>query len=396
MQDVHAALAALSDGQRRIVNSRAESVLAVGAVGSGKTHAATLGFVLSAMRQDPALHLVCGRSPTQLRQEILPHLRRWLDWASPAWNGSTGELRAADHRFQFVAGVNALSEGRFRGLTARCGLLEEAALCGQEFWSWLQTRLRMEGAQLWATTNPEGPRHWLKADVIDGDLVEAHTLTMADNPALPPSRKAFFAAQWQPGSVFHSRNVLGLWAAGSGLIWPDFRVTPQPSADYIGAVAGIDFGSTNNTAVVRVEIRRAPESLWVSDVLVIEGSVDKHVPPSEQARRIAAWLAEHPVERAFVDPSAAPLISELRTQPITCSLAHARNDVSVGLADVARRLVDGSLTLGERTEALQHEMLGYTWDAKLDGVPEKLDDHCCDALRYAVASIARRFVFAAI
>ena len=384
----------LSPAQRRVYDAQGRTILAVGAVGSGKSHVAALTFVDRAMAGPPGHHLVMGRSPLQLRHEILPLIQERLDTAGVPWrwNGSERVLSADGHKFFLLAWTNAISEGRFRGMNARLGLMEEAALVDEPFFEWAQTRLRLPGAQLICTSNPEGPRHWLKRRIDDGRIDAAITLLMADNPGLGAAEAAEIERQFVPGSAAYRRAIEGVWAAATGLIFPRWTVSDEiPDGQGTGAICGVDFGSTNPTAVVRVECRVRPVSWWVTDVLMVESSADAHVPPSEQARRIAAWIEQHPAERAVVDPSASPLIAELRRAAPRLQVAPANNDVSHGIAEVGKAFASGQLRLRgrERTGPLQDELASYTWDPRRDDTPRKEDDHAVDALRYAVAALAR-------
>ena len=61
------------------------------------------------------------------------------------------------------------AESTIRGMTICIAYLDEATLVSKEFFSMLHSRLRVKGyaCQLFVTTNPDAPRHWLKTDWID-------------------------------------------------------------------------------------------------------------------------------------------------------------------------------------------------------------------------------------
>lgn len=89
-----------------------------------------------------------------------------------------------------IGASDARSEGRLRGLTASVAYADEITLLPEPFFVQLLARLSVPGAILLGTTNPDGPRHWLKAQYLDRqhelDLRSWH-FQLADNPALSPS-----------------------------------------------------------------------------------------------------------------------------------------------------------------------------------------------------------------
>ena len=386
----------LSKGQMDLYRSTGRIVLAVGAIRSGKTFAASLAFFDYSMRLEPRLHFVAGRSPAQLEQEVLPHLQRRAQefGAKQRWDGNKRILHVEGHRFMLVSWTNKESEERFRGFTACNIFVDEAALVDPEFFSWLLTRMSYPESRMFACCNPEGPDHWLKAMVDDGRIDESFTLLFQDNPWLKPETIKHYEKQYPEGSLRWKRLVKGQWAAATGLVFNHFEVCDRPDARHLGTIAGIDFGMTAPTAVVRIEYFEG-DLLWVSDAWLIEGTQNLAVMPSEQARRIVEWHVQKPFEAAFIDPSASPLRSELVRQS-RFAVVKGNNDVSSGIAEVARRFENGTLKLGKRTQPLQNELYSYTWDTKKDDAPAKANDHLTDALRYAVHSKANQPVYAVI
>ena len=386
---------ALSEEQVRVYLAEGRTILAVGATGSGKTHATVLAFVDFALSHPPALHLITGRSTSQLDIEVRPHIERRLSQLGcrPEWNGVARRLRAAGHVFAFYGYTDTRSEERFRGLTARTALVEEATLCSEEFVGWLQTRLRMSGARMWMTANPEGPTHWLKQRIDAGLLDSVHTLLMRDNPALDAETRADLERQFVPGSVQYRRAILGEWAAATGLIFPSVPTSEAPGGTVTTTAVGIDFGMTSPTAVVRIVARTRPASYWASHAWTIASSRDGvSVHPSEQARRIVEWHQTAPWEVAYVDPSAKPLTAELR-RIAPFAVQDAAPDVALGIASLARNFARETLTIAPGARPLLEELAGYVWDTKRPDEPLKANDHCVDALRYGFFALDRRPVF---
>lgn len=121
----------------------------------------------------------------------------------------------------------------------------------------------------------------------------------------------------------------------------------------------------------------------------------------------AAAIQRHFRPEVFVcDPAEPAFIKQLRNAG--CNAIGAKNEVLPGIELVQQRLSrghddeprllvsstalaerDGSLAEARKPTCLAQEMSGYVWKVTPDGKadkdePEKLNDHACDALRYAV------------
>ncbi|WP_369696723.1 terminase family protein [Streptomyces sp. XD-27] len=166
-----------------------------GSVRSGKTIASLLAFLIS-VRRAPAtgLILLCGRSLQTIERNIIEPLQ------DPELFGSDVAAEVRHTRGATVASIlgrtvhligasDARAEGRLRGATASVAYVDEATLVPEAFWTQLLARLSVPGARLLATTNPDGPRHWLKTGYLDRagelDLADFH-FRLADNPSLSP------------------------------------------------------------------------------------------------------------------------------------------------------------------------------------------------------------------
>ena len=237
----------LSEDQFRFYTDDSDVRLAVGAIRSGKTFAACLAFtdyVVSVSGSEPGglKHMISGRSLSQLKGEVLPQIEARLAafGVKYRYNGVTNILRFSDTEIYLMAWTNAQSEGRFRGFTLHSALLEEATLVPATFFEWIASRLSYSDSRLIMTANPEGPTHWLKQKIDEGDISE-HKLVLSSNPWLKPEVIARYKKMFS--GVFYRRAILGEWAAATGLVYrrvPLGVVDPDGIQDLV--VAGLDFG----------------------------------------------------------------------------------------------------------------------------------------------------------
>lgn len=116
-------------------------------------------------------------------------------------------------RTVWLIGANDVrAQGNLQGLTACLAYVDEAALVPQGFWTMLLSRLSVPGARLIATTNPDGPAHWLRKDFLlrAGELDLAHWhFTLDDNPSLDPTYVRSLKAEYV--GLWHRRFILGEW-----------------------------------------------------------------------------------------------------------------------------------------------------------------------------------------
>ncbi|WP_433464153.1 phage terminase large subunit [Spirillospora sp. CA-128828] len=61
-----------------------------------------------------------------------------------------------------VGAADVRAEGRIRGATAALIYIDEATLVPESFFTMCLSRIRVPGARLICTTNPDGPSHWLR------------------------------------------------------------------------------------------------------------------------------------------------------------------------------------------------------------------------------------------
>jgi phage terminase large subunit len=100
-----------------------------------------------------------------------------------------------------------------------------------------------------------------------------------------------------------------------------------------------------------------------------------------------AGFHDVPPSSIQVDPSAASFKVQL-TRDGFHKVEDADNSGLDGIREVAMGFSTGALLIHESCSTLIEQILGYHWDQKAQakGIdqPVKIDEHCCDALRYAV------------
>src|SRR5690606_11505139 len=203
------------------------------------------------------------------------------------------------------------AEGKIRSLTLAGAYGDELSLWPESFFRILMTRLSVEGAKFFGTTNPDSPFHWLKKDYLaragEIDLRHWHSTL----PATPNVPRAYVQAlENEYTGLWRKRFVLGLWVAAEGAIYDMFDperhvvdILPTLCEHWVG----IDYGTTNPFVALLVG-HGDDDRLYVVDEWRWDSAASgRQKTDAEYSRDLRAWLSKHGVRPRwiFYDPSAA-------------------------------------------------------------------------------------------
>jgi len=375
-----------------------------GAVRSGKTIGSLLAFlILVATASRRGEVVVIGRTRDSVARNVFGPL------TDPVLFGPLAKLvsytagaptgRILGRTVHVMGASDARAEAVLRGLTVAAAYVDEATLVSEQFWNQLLARCSVPGAKIYATTNPDGPAHWFKRNVVDRMTELGYrrfTFTLDDNLALLRDNPDYVAQlKREYRGLWYRRFILGEWVQADGAVfdmWDTERhVVPHaalPPMDRVLAL-GIDHGTTNPTRGILLGV--ALGRLWAID----EWAPAKGQTDAAQSHDLNRWVTTRDPETwrwpewYYVDPAAASFKRQLFTDSVH-NVANAHNDVLAGIRTVGSALSTGRLLISDRCEQLTTYLPGYVWDpkatAKGEDKPVKLNDHEVDALRYAVHS----------
>lgn len=370
-----------------------------GAVRSGKTIASLLAFLLAiAVAPQSGLIIVVGRSLQTIERNVIEPLQDGLIFGrfAAAVQHTRGSTTATilGRTVHLIGAADARAEGRLRGLTAALAYVDEATLIPVEFWTQLLARLSVPGARLFATTNPDSPRHWLKSDYLDreADLnMRSWHFRLTDNHTLEPSYISDLHAEYV--GLWRRRMIDGAWVIAEGAIY-DMLDEARHVVDSLPEITrwlscGIDYGTTNDFVALLVGLGSDRRLYVAAEYRHASRIAHRSMTDSEYDTAVRAFLQQHRAapDWIVVDPSAASFIEQLHRTGMP-NLAPADNGVSDGIRTVASLLSAGRLKIHASCEGLLKELTAYSWDPKAsdrgDDAPLKVDDHGPDALRYAI------------
>ncbi|WP_416565063.1 PBSX family phage terminase large subunit [Nocardia testacea] len=399
-------------------NSTARLNFYEGSVRSSKTVCSLIDWVRYCRKGPKGALLMTGRTERTVINNLILPIQDMLGPGRVSINRGNGTVNICGRTVILVGANNESARTKIQGLTLAGAYVDEAPTLPESYWNMLFSRLSVPGAQMFATGNPEGPRHWAKKSWLDrakywithdGSVIDRRDLyerlepgdpdrpldlhrfsfILDDNPTLDPEFVASLKSSYT--GVWYKRFVLGLWVVADGAVYECFdegrHTVPfkdLPPMTRVMAL-GVDYGTTNPTAGILLGI-------GTDGVLyAIDEWAPKRGTDAELSQQLAAWLrdATHQPEWVFVDPAAASFKLQLFRDE-AARVADAVNDVVDGIRTVAALFSTGQLRISDRCTRLRAEIHGYVWDSKAsekgEDKPIKLDDHFCDALRYAVVS----------
>lgn len=375
-----------------------------GSVSSGKTWISLVvwAFWVKTMPDDPdKLYLMAAQSLTTLKRNCLLLLQSLVGKSNFYFSIANKEGYLFGRHILLEGANDARAEGKIRGLTLQGAYCDELTKLPQDFYTMLLSRLRLPGAKLIATTNPDAPGHWLKTDYIDRmdelDFLDVK-FVIDDNTTLPADYVENIKKEYT--GVFYERFILGNWVLAEGMIYPMYKsaleVPPDETpSDYR---VSIDYGTMNAFAAL---LWAKYGAVWYAVKGYYYSGRDKGVTKTDEeyatdldklARPIADTM---PKKYAFgeaytgriktiIDPSAASFITLLRKREIY-NVISADNDVIDGIRDTAVALQAGYIKISPAIKEWVTEAEGYVWDENaLDDRPVKVNDHYMDATRYFV------------
>lgn len=388
-----------------------------GAVSSGKTVTSLLAFLILLSRAPAGgLVVIVGKSLATIERNVIKTLQR-PDLFGPAakhvhYTPGAGTAVILGTTVHLVGATDVKAEGRIRGATIGLAYVDEATLVPHGFWNMLLSRLRVAGARLLATTNPDGPAHWLRQEYIlraPEVGMRVWNSTLYDNPSLEQSYIDLLQRQYV--GLWNRRFIQGEWCLAEGAIYDSFDETTHvvdtlPEITRWLAV-GIDYGTTNPFAALLVGIGR-DRRLYVTSEYRHASRLSRKLTDAEYSKAVQEWLRRAPrpgevtgpdhapargirPERVYVDPSAASFTTQLWADRVP-HVGAAENDVLDGIRTVSSLFAMGRLRIHRSCEGLINELPGYSWDDAAadrgEDKPVKVDDHSADALRYALHSSA--------
>lgn len=384
-----------------LFESKSRTNIWEGSVRSGKTHVSMLRWIKYILFEAPPGDLLMtGHTYGTLRRNIINPMQNFIGYDFRFFS-SMNIARLWD-RSIYCYGANSLDAiGKIQGGTFAGAYDDEIALQPIEYFKMVLSRMSVEGAKRFGTTNPDAPNHPLKKEFIDraGDLdLESFHFTLEDNDFLPPDYVRELKKEYT--GLWFKRYILGLWAVAEGAIYdffeeePPYLIKVPPPAEYY--VVGIDYGTQNPFCAILFGVNpKTKPKIWAEKEYWYCGRDEKRQKTdSEYSEDLRSWLGGTKgikPRRIYVGPDAQSFIVQLRRDKFF-GVREADNTVLDGIRTQARMLRSGEYAIvGKHCPHTVEEYSAYVWDDKAqmrgEDKPKKENDHTKEAERYPLQTM---------
>lgn len=393
----------ISTKQRQIMAfpfTNYDTLIADGAIRSGKTAFMTLSFVDDAMRRYNNQRFgICGKTvDSTVKNIIMPYLA--LSYAKDKYNiqwKRTDKIMVVsdgkrENIFEIFGGKDEASFMLIQGRTLAGVLFDEVALQPRSFVEQACARCSVDGSKMWFNCNPASPQHWFYkewvCDLKKHNAIRLH-FQLEDNPSLSQHIIDRYKSMYT--GVFYNRYILGEWCVAEGLVY-DFGEenitdnTPKNGEYYIS----IDYGTQNPFSaglwcVLGDKAVRIKEFYYNGREKGIQRTDE------EYCDNIDDLAKGYNIRQVIVDPSAASFIASLRKRGY--AIRKANNDVLDGIRRTAVYLKNGNIKIHRSCVDSIAEFGLYRWDDKATAdTVIKENDHAMDEIRYFCNTIMKNKV----
>ena len=213
----------LSDKQKKFLKDDLRRInLLYGSVRSGKTWISLLKWAIWIGQQpQDKQFLMVGKTITTLKRNCLVLLEELI---GDNITYSISQKKAVIFgRTVWLEGANdERSESKIRGMTLMGVYVDELTQIPQDFYLMALSRLSEKGAVFLATTNPDHPKHYVKTEIIDNDLLDKQVIKflLDDNIFLDETYKENLKKEYT--GVYYSRFINGDFVRAEGVVFLDF------------------------------------------------------------------------------------------------------------------------------------------------------------------------------
>lgn len=393
--------------QNRFFNKQIESIkksnarlnIWEGPVRSGKTIASLFKWI-HFCKYGPKYgnFAMVGKTERTLKHNIIDPLKDILG-NSCRYNQGKGELYIGKRKTYIFGANDRRSEEKIRGGTWAGCYGDELTLWPEEVFKMALSRMSVDNAQFFGTTNTDSPFHWLKTDYLDRedslDLISFH-FNLEDNirPEGFLDVKFVNNLKKEYTGLWYKRFILGLWVLADGSIYDMFDddVHVQDcKISYRNYIVGIDYGTANPCTFGLYGYNDLNKIYLISEYYYDSKKSGKQKTDIEYARDFSKWLNKinihlDRIQAIYIDPTAASFRSQMKSDG--WNVKDADNSVIDGIRFVSSLIENDKFIVNSKCKETIKEFSSYIWDVNAqkrgEDRPLKENDHTMDRNRYAL------------
>ncbi|MCX7832793.1 MAG: PBSX family phage terminase large subunit [Ignavibacteria bacterium] len=246
-----------------------------------------------------------------------------------------------------------------------------------EYNDFLQIDLRLRGRtryykQIILTYNPVNSYHWLNT-TEQKNSTKLRT-TYRDNKYIDDEYKNVLLNLKNQDENFYNIYTLGEWGTLKNIIYKPFEIREEYPLSYDEIIYGLDFGYNNKTALIKIGIKE--KEYYLEELLYKEHLTNGDIICLMKKMGISGN------DYIYCDASEPERIEELRRNGFNS--IPADKNVKAGI-DFLKRC---KIFSNSKNEGINKEVLHYSYKQDKNGnildEPVKFNDHCMDAIRYAI------------
>jgi len=363
-----------------------------GAVSSGKTITTLIVLVYFCLTGPAGEVMLIGKTERTLERNVIDPLKK-LFGNNIRKVGSN--VYIFGRRCYLVGANDERSEQKIRGISLVCAYCDELTLYPESFFQMLKSRLRLPGACMIATTNPDSPTHYLIENVIENPKLAGERAvwfsTMDDNPYLDPAYVQSMKNAYPESSLWYKRYILGLWVAAEGMIYDMFtdgHIVDELPETFDKYYVSCDYGTMNPSVFLLFGVK-GNVVYCIKEYYHDGRTSQKQRTDLEYSTDLQEFVKGYNVQEIIIDPSAASFITQVRR--VGLPVRQAKNDVLDGIRTCSTFLHTGRYFVHRSCKNHIKEFYGYSWDEnsrdKGEDIPKKEQDHTMDSFRYLIFTL---------
>lgn len=388
----------LTQKQMQIFQDATRELCIFGGIRSGKTNVMLLKCIAAASKKGSRVGLF-RKTLTSLKLTTLKSLIEGDGQTNSILPAGSFTHNISEKTITLKGGgtivYSSLEEpDRIRGLTLTACFIDEATDLQEDEYVTLLGRVsaKLEGVpmQVVISCNSKGSKHWIAkrfgivgnrhdAKLLENNKRMAYCLNPADNPFLAQEYLDMLDS-WK-GTLAYERDVLGKWTAAEGLVYAEFGNENEIEEDVECKeyIIGCDTGYTDPFVALLVGVQDGT-------IYVLREIYKRKMHEDAQLNSIKELTYDKDVREIAIDYAGmgASLIGSALNEGLPAT--KAKKDRFAGINKVRSRLLTRTLKIHKRCINLLRELQSYEYKADTEQ-PQDGDDHCLDALRYAVMAI---------
>lgn len=362
---------------RKIAELRKRIRFVNGGTSSSKTVSILMWLIDYAQTHQNEVISVVGESVPFLKRgvirDFLSIMQQHHYFKDALWNRT-------DYIYTFETGsiiefFSADNPGKVRGPRRHVLYLNEGNNISYDVYTQLEVRTRKI---IFVDSNPTH-EYWMYTEVMPHSDVDFITLTYHDNEALDQSIIDSIEAR-RGNKNWYKVYALGELGETEAQIYTGWQIIDSVPFEARLERRGLDFGYTNDPTAL-VDVYRYNNGLILDEQLYRKGMLNK--PIADFIQNLS-----QPITLVVADSAEPKSIEEIRQHGVNILPSDkGQGSVSRGIAYVQ----DQRISMTKRSVNLIKEYRNYLWKTDRDGrmlnVPEDINNHCMDALRYAIESL---------